>query len=244
MKDGGPARAPAIPRALRPLVVCCVAILCPWQGVGGQAPGSRAPEPDPVGIWNLAMRNLAERAVGGVQRELLRVEEVDGELRAEITAPNDRFLPVQGFRYEDGEMSVRFGVYEYDLRIDGDRVTGTMTSPVDTLDVTGARQSSLRYGGDEPEDWVTTRTGVLGHRTAGAPPEEEADPAVWVRSRVDSPGDFALVVRGHAVPFTNAESFADELRALAGRRVSVRIRWVGERLEIQGIVAAEDGERR
>lgn len=213
--------------------------LVPWVGALFLVQAASAQTADPVGIWNLEMRNLSERATGGVQHELLKIEEVDGELRAEMTAPNDRFLPVQDFAYRDGRMDVRFAVYEYTLEIEGDRVTGRMTSPVDTLDVTGARQESRLYSGDEPEDWVTTRTGILGHRTELAPPEDETDPKRWVESRIDSPDDLALIVRGHAVPFTNAEQFEDELLSYAGQRVDVRVRWIGERLRIEGIDPAD-----
>lgn len=236
MRDGGP--RPRRPRPGALLGASCLGALLLAGPASGQA--DRA---DPTGIWNLQMRSLAERAVGGVQHELLRVREVDGELRAEITAPNDRFLPVQEFRYGDGRMAVRFGVYEYTLEIDGDRVTGRMTSPVDTLEVTGARQESRLYGGDEPEEWVTTRTGVLGHRTEGAPPEDEPDPAAWVRSRVGSVRDLALIVRGNVVTFTNPASFEDLLMAHAGRRVSVRARWVGEQLRIESIEPDPEEER-
>lgn len=68
----------------------------------------------------------------------------------------------------------------------GDRMTGTMTSPVDTLGVSGTRQAGFPYGGDEPAQYTATRTGVLGLRTDLLPPENEADPVGWVRSRVTS----------------------------------------------------------
>lgn len=218
-------------------------LMAPWVGALLLAGSGSAQTTDPTGIWNLEMRNLSERATGGVQHELLRIEEVDGELKAEMTAPDDRFLPVQSFDYEDGKMNVRFAVYEYTLEIDGDRVTGTMTSPVDTLDVSGTRQESQLYTGDQPEARVTTRSGIVGHRTDLAPPEEEPDPEGWVTSRVDSPEDVALIVRGHAVTFTNPEQFADELLSYAGRRVDVRARWVGEQLQIEAIELADEEGR-
>ncbi len=196
---------------------------------------SAAQGPDLVGVWNLRTRNIAMRATGGVRNVLLRVEEVGGELRGEMTSPRNTFLPVSDLRYADGRVVILFGSYEYAVTVDGDRMSGTMTSPVDTLEVTGWRQTGLMYGGDEPERYVATRSGVLGHRVHLLPPEGEPDPAAWVRERVESVADIALVLRGIPVSFENPEEFEAQLMAYAGRRVDVVGEWVGERYRIHGI---------
>lgn len=197
---------------------------------------------DPVGIWNLESRNMAERATGGVRHVILKVERVGGELTAQMTSPRNTFLDVDEFTYDAGHLVVFFGAYEYDLMIDGDRISGTLTSPVHELAVTGHRQEGVMYGGDEPAQYVATRTGVLGNRDGEVPPEGEADPGAWMRSRVDSAEDVALVLRGIPVLFVNAEEFADELMSLVGRRVDVTGEWVGERYRIHEIgPAAESG---
>ena len=115
-----------------------------------------------------------------------------------------------------------------------------MISPVDTLRVVGTRQQGTMYAGDEPEEFHTTRVAILGHRAGSAPPDSEPDPAGWLRSRIDSTEDLALIIRGTPVPFTNAADFEEVLLAYAGRRVSVTGVWVGERLRIDAIELAEN----
>ena len=219
------------------------ALVLPLVSVVLISQGAAAQSSDVVGIWNLETRNLAQRATGGVRNVLLRIEENGGVLQAQMTSPRSTFLDVETFRFENGAMYVAFGAYEYSLDVQGDQLSGTMFSPVDTVAVRGTRQNGTMYVGDEPEIFHTTRTAVLGHRTSLAPPREESDPAGWVKSRIDSPADLALIVRGHAVPFTNSADFEDDLLAYAGLRVTVLGVWVGERLEIEEITLATDGGR-
>jgi hypothetical protein len=198
---------------------------------------------DVVGIWNLETRNLAMRATGGVRNVILRIQESGGELQAQMTSPRSTFLDVQEFRYDDGELYVAFGAYEYTLNLEGGQLTGTMFSPVDTVRVTGRRQEGTMYVGDEPEVFHSTRTALLGHRTSLAPPDDEPDPVAWVRARIDSVEDVAFIVRGHPVSFENSAEFEDELMAYAGRRVTITGTWVGERIQIEEIELASDGGR-
>ncbi len=195
---------------------------------------------DVVGIWNLEMSNVAERATGGVRNVLLRVQEVDGRLQAEITSPRNDFLDVDSFQYRGGTISVEFGSYEYSLNLEDGELTGTMISPVDTLRVVGTRQQGTLYVGDEPEEFHTNRVAILGHRTGFIPPDGETDPGGWLRSRIESAEDLALIVRGTPVPFTNSADFEEALLAYAGQRVSVDGVWVGERLRIEAIELAEN----
>lgn len=203
-------------------------------------PGIAQSASDVVGIWNLEMRQVAERATGGVRNVLLRVQEVDGRLQAEMTSPRNNFLDVDSFQYEDGRVSVEFGAHEYTLNLDDGALTGTLISPVDTLRVVGTRQQGTMYAGDEPEEFHTTRVAILGHRTGIVPPDSEPDPGGWLKSRIESTEDLALIVRGTPVPFTNAADFEEALLAYAGRRVSVTGVWVGERLRIDAIELAEN----
>lgn len=195
---------------------------------------------DVVGIWNLETRIVMQRASGGVRNVLLRVEEVDGRLQAEITSPRSTFLEVDSFEFENGRVSVEFGAYVYSLTLDGGELNGTVTSPVDTLRVIGTRQQSTMFAGDEPEEFHTVRVAILGLRTGIVPPDDEPDPGGWLRSRFDSTEDLALIVRGTPVPFTNAADFEEVLLAYAGQRVSVSGIWVGERLRIDAIELAEN----
>jgi hypothetical protein len=194
---------------------------------------------DPVGVWNIRSRDMTDRATGGVRVVLLRVQEAGGELAAEITSIRNAFTPVEEFEHERGRMRVVYGSYEYRLRIEGDELTGTLVSPLGTQEVEGVRQNeTLTYVGDVPDPFRTTRPGVIGHRTLLEPPQGEGDPAGWVRSRIDSVGDLALIVGRRAkvaIEFTNAEEFADDLVRHAGQPVTVLGVWVGERLRIERI---------
>jgi hypothetical protein len=127
--------------------------------------------------------------------------------------------------------------------LEGGQLIGTMFSPVDTVSVVGTRQEGTMFVGDEPEIFHTTRTAVLGHRTSLAPPEDEPDPVGWVTSRIDSAEDLAWIVRGHAVSFTNTAEFEDDLMAYAGRSVTITGVWVGERIQIEEIMLADDAAR-
>ncbi len=196
---------------------------------------------DPVGVWNVRSRDMTDRATGGVRVVLLRVQRTDGRLGADITSIRNTFLPVDEFRYENGTMRVVFGSYEYTLRVEGDELTGTLVSPLGRQEVEGVRQRrNLTYVGDQAEEFRTTRPGVIGHRTLLEPPASEADPARWVRSRIESVEDLALIVGRRAkvaIPFTNAEQFAEELLRHAGQPVTIVGVWVGEGLQIERIEA-------
>jgi hypothetical protein len=219
------------------LVVLALGAEIPLPGaLYAQAAGA---EPDPVGVWNIRSRDMTDRATGGVRVVLLQVEREGGDLAAEITSIRNTFMPVDELRYERGTLRVVHGSYEYALRIDGDDLTGTLESPLGTQEVEGVRQhETLTYVGDEPDPFRTTRPGVLGHRTLGEPPEGEPDAANWVRSRIESVDDLALVVGRRAkvaVPFTNAREHEEALLRLAGQPVTVIGVWVDEALRIETI---------
>ncbi len=210
-------------------------------GVSG-AGCSREPAPDPVGVWNLKFGDQSQASTGRIPTSLLQVEEVDGELEAQLTSIRDRFLPVDEFVVEGTAMSFAFGAYEYDLEFDGDLITGTVVSPRGTEQVNGRRQvETMMY--NRPEEFRTSRDGVIGHRVDLAPPDDEADPAGWVLSRVQAPKDLALIVflRNYktAVPFVNAEDFEEQLRAHAGQHVDITAVWEGEELRLESIGPAE-----
>ena len=203
------------------------------------AAGAAEAQADVAGIWNLQTRNVAMRATGGVRNVLLRVEESGGALQAEMLTPlRNQFLDVAELELDGNSLVLHFGSYVYDLEIQGDRVAGTVVSPVDTLLVEGNRQEGLMYVGDFPPPYVMTRTGPLGLRDGRVAPEGEADPGAWVRSRAESVYDLAMVLRGIPVTFTNTADFEDELMDLAGRRVDVLGEWLGTQYLIHEIALA------
>ena len=192
-----------------------------------------------AGIWNLQTRNVAMRATGGVRNVLLKIEDDGGALRAHMLTPlRNQFLDVSDLEVDGTSMVLTFGSYRYDLDVRGDRVTGTVVSPIDTLLVEGNRQEGLMYVGDVPPPYVMTRTGPLGLSDGRVPPEDAADPGAWVRSRAGSVDDLAMVLRGIPVGFSNAAEFEDELLQLAGQRVDVLGEWVGEEYRIHEIALA------
>ena len=206
------------------------------------AAGAVEAQSSPVGVWNIRSNDMTDRATGGVRVVLLRVEERGRELAAEITSIRNTFMPVDELRYENGTMHVTYGSYAYTLRVEGDRVTGSMTSPLGTQEVEGERQHrTLMYVGDEGMEFRTERTGILGVASdPSGPTNEDPNPKAWVTSRMGSVDDLALLNGRARVPvhFANALEHEAKLRELAGSRVTVVGTWVGDKILIESIEAA------
>jgi hypothetical protein len=206
------------------------------------AAGAVEAQSSPVGVWNIQSNDMTDRATGGVRVVLLRVEQQGRDLAAEITSIRNTFMPVDEIRYDDGTMHVSYGSYEYTLRVDGDRLTGTMTSPLGTQEVEGQRQHrTLMYVGDEGIEFRTRRTGVLGLAADNSgPATDDPNPKAWVTSRMTSVDDLALLNGRARVPvrFANARDFEAQLRDMAGSRVTVVGTWVGEKILIESIEVA------
>jgi hypothetical protein len=197
---------------------------------------------DPTGVWNIQSNDMTDRATGGVRVVLLRVEQQGRDLAAEITSIRNTFMPVDEIRYDEGTMHVSYGSYEYTLHVDGDRLTGTMTSPLGTQEVQGQRQHrTLMYVGDEGIEFRTRRTGVLGLAADNSgPATDDPNPKAWVTSRMSSVDDLALLNGRARVPvrFANARDYEAQLRELAGSRVTVVGTWVGDKILIESIEVA------
>lgn len=223
----------------RTLGIPALAALCATGAALLPLGGGVAAQDSPVGVWNVRSHDMTDRATGGVRVVLLRVQDAGGALSAEITSIRNTFMPVEEFRYERGTMHVVFGSYEYTLEVEGEELSGTLVSPLGTQPVEGVRQHrTLMYVGDEPAQFRTTRSGMLGHSSGLVPPAEEADPRAWMRSRIGSVEDLALIAGNRVrvpVQFTNARDFEQQLLERAGTRVTVLATWVGERLRIEAI---------
>jgi hypothetical protein len=208
----------------------------------GAATAGLSAQDSPVGVWNIRSHDMTDRATGGVRVVLLRVRQAERGHDAEITSIRNAFTAVDEFRYEGGTMHVVFGAYEYALRIEGGDVTGTVVSPLGTQQAEGFRQHrTLMYVGDEGAEFHTVRSGWLGDRNGQLPPEGEPDRAGWMRSRIASVEDLALLAGNRVrvpVQFTNARDFERQLLALAGTRVTLRATWVGERLRLESVEPA------
>jgi hypothetical protein len=196
----------------------------------------------PLGVWNIRSHDMTDRATGGVRVVLLRVAQADRGYAAEITSIRNTFSPVDAFAYEGGTMHVTFGAYEYTLRVDGEDLAGTVTSPLGTQQAEGFRQHrTLMYVGDEAAEFHTVRSGFLGDRNGQLPPEGEPDRAGWMRSHITSVEDLALLAGNRVrvpVQFTNARDFEGQLLSLAGSRVTLHATWVGERLRLESVEAS------
>ncbi len=218
-------------------LVAALTALCAAGGLGAQ---SRHAEP--VGVWNIQSNDMTPRATGGVRVVRLRVEEADRQLKAEITSIRNTFMPVDEVRYDDGTLHVSYGSYAYTLRVDGDRMTGTLTSPLGTQDVEGQRQHrTLMYVGDEGIEFRTQRTGILGVATdPSGPANDDPNAKAWVTSRMRSVEDLALLNGRARVPvqFANAREHEARLRELAGARVTVVGTWVGDKILIESVEPA------
>jgi hypothetical protein len=72
------------------------------------------------------------------------------------------------------------------------------------------------------------------------PANDDPDPKAWVRGRIRSVEDLALLNGRARVPvqFANARDYEEKLLELAGTRVTVRGVWVGERIRIEEIQPA------
>jgi hypothetical protein len=218
------------------------ALLVALCAAGAVAPVGRAEAQSPVGVWNIQSNDMTDRATGGIRVVLLRVEEDGRDLSAEITSIRNTFTPVDEFEYDDGTMHVRFGSYEYTLNVRGDQLTGTLVSPLGTQPLEGQRQHrTLMYVGDEGIEFRTERTGILGVASdTSGPTNNDPDPVGWVRSRMRSADDLALLNGRARVPvqFENVRAFEAQLLELAGTRVTVRGIWVGEKIRIEEIEPA------
>ncbi|MEQ1855104.1 MAG: hypothetical protein ABL963_01475 [Longimicrobiales bacterium] len=215
-------------------LVAAGAAVAPLSGLAAQGA--------PTGVWNVRSHDMTDRATGGVRVVLLRVQEAERGYAAEITSIRNTFTAVDEFTYERGTMHVVFGDYTYTLRVDGEDLTGTVVSPLGTQQAEGFRQHrTLMYVGDQAEEFETVRTGLLGDRNGVIPPEGEPDRAGWMRSRIASVEDLALLAGNRVrvpVSFTNARDFERQLLALAGSRVTIQATWVGERLRLESVEPA------
>ena len=202
---------------------------------------SVTPEQTPVGTWNLTAGDVTGRAIGGQKKVILKVEETDAGFHVQMTSVANTLIDVDEFRFEYGTMAIENGAYSYTLSIEDDRLSGTVVSPFGEIPVSGQRQhTGLIYVG-EPETFYTRRTGTVGHRTAMDPPEEVEDPATWVRERLESAEDLALIVGQRdrlVIQFSNVKAFEAQLLEYAGREVLVKGTWVGDKVEIDTIEPA------
>jgi hypothetical protein len=167
----------------------------------------------------------------------VRVERKDGRLTAQATGVTADFRDVEDLTFAKDALHFFAGAYEYALAVKGDTLTGTVTSPAGTQQVTGTRQKGVGFDGDVPEVLRKTWTGVVGHRVDGVPPKD-ADAVAWLTSRVKTPDDLVIWQRRVAVGFVNADVHRAALLAQAGKSVTIDGAWRIDRIEITAVTPA------
>jgi hypothetical protein len=204
-------------------------------GVALACSGVVAAAQEPAGLWNLKIRPDSQGPP--VRTVLLKVEQADGKLRAQVSGLRNDLRPADKVAFESGSLVVEYGAYTYTLKLEGDELHGTVTSPTGTQHVDGARQKTLSFYGDAPPPLTKEWTGVLVPRS-GPPPQGEADPVSWVKARAARAEDLVLWARRTPIEFTNASAFADVLMQQAGRTVTIAGTWKTDRIEIDQIKPA------
>jgi hypothetical protein len=165
-----------------------------------------------AGNWNLTLK-VGHRGEG-LRTVVLEVEEKeDGAYAARLTSLQNRMVDADEVSFDGETLTVIYGSYRYELEIDGDIATGTVTSPAGDQEVTAKRQSTQLFAGDAPAPLQKT----------------------W-RGRVEAEGeDFVLVTRRHRFSFTNGDAFRRELEGLAGQEAEITGLWRVDRIEIQSV---------
>jgi len=164
-----------------------------------------------AGNWNMTLR-VGHRGEG-IRTVVLEVKEKDGGYSGRLTSMQNRMVDADEVTFEDDTLTVVYGSYRYELEIEGDAATGTVSSPAGTQEITARRQSTQLFAGDDPAAYQKTWSGRI----------EAKD------------GNFAVVTRRHSFGFTNEDAFRDELEGMVGKEAEITGLWRVDRIEIQTI---------
>lgn len=172
---------------------------------------------DPVGNWKMTIKvgHVGE----GLRTVILEVTEDGDGYQGQLTSMQNRMTHADEVTFDGETLTVWYGSYEYDLKIDGDSAAGTVTSPAGTQDVTAERQDTQLFAGDAPEPYQKTWNGKV----------EKLE------------GGWAIVTRRNTFHFTNADAFEEQLSSFADGDASITGLWRVDKIEILSI---EPWERR
>lgn len=174
---------------------------------------------NPTGNWKMTIQvgHVGE----GLRTVILEITE-NGEgdgYRGQLTSMQNRMTDADEVTFEGDVLTVWYGSYEYELTVDGDSASGTVTSPTGTQDVTAKRQDTQLFAGDAPEPYQKTWRGTLERQEEG----------------------YKIVTRRNTFGFVNADAFAEELESFTDKDASVTGLWRIDKIEILSI---EPWERR
>lgn len=176
---------------------------------------------DPIGNWKMTIQvgHVGE----GLRTVILEVTENDdgAGYEGQITSMQNRLTDADEVSFDGDVLTVWYGSYHYELRIDGDSAAGTVTSPSGTQDVTANRQETQLFAGDAPEPYQKTWNGAIEKKDDG----------------------YAIVTRRNTFYFTNSDAFANQLASFSGGDVSLTGLWRVDKIEILAIEAWERNRR-
>jgi len=165
----------------------------------------------PTGNWNMTLK-VGHRGEG-LRTVVLEVRETDDGYSGRLTSMQNRMVDADEVTFDGTTLTVVYGSYRYQLRVEGDTANGTVASPAGTQEVKAKRQSTQLFAGDEP------------------PPYQK----IWSGRIERAEGGFAVATRRHRFEFTNADAFRDQLEGLVGQEVEISGLWRVDRIEIQAI---------
>lgn len=168
----------------------------------------------PVGNWNVKVKvgHVGE----GIRTVILKISKAeDGEYNIKMSKMSGKLDDIDELEIKsENELFMVMGSYEYTLKFEGDKVTGTVVSPAGKQNVTGARQKSVRLLGDEVDPLRRSWRGTI----------ERRDGKLMMVSR-----------RGFDTFFTNVEEFEGDLKKFEGKTVRVTGWWIKTKIKIQEI---------
>lgn len=172
----------------------------------------------PLGNWKMTIKvgHVGE----GLRTVILEISEDNDGYRGELTSMQNRMTDADEVTFEDDVLSVWYGSYHYELTIEGDEATGTVTSPSGVQSATARRQQTQLFAGDAPEPYQKTWRGTIER----------------------GPEGYTLVTRRNAFGFQNASEHESELTRFDGQSVTITGLWRVDRIEIQTI-APDESER-
>ena len=176
---------------------------------------------DPTGNWKMTIKvgHLGE----GLRTVILEITEEDEDegdgYKGQLTSMQNRMTDADEVTFDGETLTVWYGSYEYELKIEGDTASGSVISPAGTQDVTANRQTSQLFAGDAPEAYQKTWRGTVEKQEDG----------------------YAIVTRRNTFNFINADAFEEQLSSFVDQDATITGLWRIDKIEI---LAIEPWERR
>ena len=172
---------------------------------------------DPTGNWKMTIKvgHVGE----GLRTVILEITQEGDGYRGQLTSMQNRMTDADEVTFDGQTLTVWYGSYEYELKIEGDSASGTVMSPAGTQNVTANRQESQLFAGDTPEPYQKTWRGKVEKQEDG----------------------YAIVTRRNTFHFVNAGAFDEQLSSFVDQDAVITGLWRIDKIEI---LAIEPWERR